>query len=233
MSLALDGSASNFNDSAASLTLTLSTTQANDVIYLYGFISGTSFSQSVSSSHVTWAASARDTVQIGGDTLFTWKGTASGALSSEVITITWDTTAFVSAVVFAVSGANTSSPFDSGGSSNVPVGNTTGADLVIDTNNANTFIAAGYLTTDGTMTAGSGWTAIPNTDDSSTFLFVEYQIASSAQSSLSATFANDTSEGGIADAIVAASGGGGGSALASLAVQKKIFLKPKTKFYQR
>jgi hypothetical protein len=37
----------------------------------------------------------------------------------------------------------------------------------------------------------------------STFLFAEYQIVSSAQATLDATFANDTSDGGIGDAFCA------------------------------
>jgi hypothetical protein len=105
----------------------------------------------------------------------------------------------------------------------------TATPLSINTASTNTLIINAL---GNQATAGSGWTLIDS--GSSNYLALEYQIVSSA-GTYSGTWGSGTGSGdsGFAVAIVAASGGGGGAALASIAIPRKMFLKPKRPFMLR
>lgn len=120
MVFALDGSATGGGSKVASFTITLSTTKANDVIIVAAAISGTAATATVSSPHLTFFQ-RKDSGFHTAIELFSFYAIASSALSSEVITVTFNVAGKngVAGVAFGISGAVTSgggySPFDSTG----------------------------------------------------------------------------------------------------------------------
>ena len=202
MALALDGHVhSSPSGSISVTTVTLTTTNANDIIYLVCEINGGAGITILSvSSPNTSGWTVRATGGVSQYPLVSAYGIAASALSSEVITVTLNGTAsFWTLDAFGVSGANTSTPFDSNGS--IPQVSS-GSVNVISTNNANDFLIGAFRDNlNPAIGAGSGWTLI-NTGD---YQLVQYQVVSSTQSSLSVVEgAGSACNGAIADAIVAA-----------------------------
>lgn len=207
MALALDPSGGVVavpSATSSSFTITLSTTNFPDVIIAAIYIvGGTSFGShhvtSISSANVTWDGAARAIKTNTTDRLEIWKGVASAALSSEVITVNLDASIDQTGFeghAWGVSGANTGTPFDSNGA--LPVVGTT-SDVLINTSNANDFCFAFYLTASASATAGAGWTQI-----TSRVAFSEFKIVAATQTNLDATLTGDTVTLGIGDAIVQA-----------------------------
>ena len=202
MTIALDpngsSKASVSNFTGTSTTLTISTTNANDVIIL-DLLDGSGDSAAVvTSTSLTWTQHA--IVNPVGNTLERWFAIAASPLSGEVITVSGLSTVVTDISVYAISGANTVTPFDAGG----PVTSTTGPDpFSITTVNPNTMVIAQML--EGVVnppTAGSGWTQI----HSLFFYITEFQVRSTAGtvSVTLGTGAGDAS-GAVIDAIVQAS----------------------------
>lgn len=199
MALALDGSTSNTVTGPASLTLTLSTTSTNDVIVVDIAPNGAPI-VSVTSSHLTFTRHA-----IVGSNPFTlerWYAIAASTLSSEVITVTMTSAGpLLTAFAYGISGANTSSPWDSGGPQ------TSGSDpLSITTANANTMVLATFrMGSTASPTAGSTFTSIAPIAG---FAISEYKIVSSIGTySCTLTTGAGNANGVIVDAVVAASSG--------------------------
>lgn len=197
MALSLDSSATLlFNGTPG--TITLSTSNSNDIIIVAAFLNGGPIT-SVTSANLTFTLRVRILDSAGGDQYVEeWYAVASSPLSSEVITINGTVNgSYLEAVAFAISGANTSTIWDSNVS--VPASNSTSTLLTVSTTNANDFIYAiyGYISSGS---PGSGWTQI----GTGTYLFVEYQIVSSTQSSLQGTVTGGTSRGGMMDAVIQA-----------------------------
>jgi hypothetical protein len=198
-SFGLDGSAHiNNSSSVATQNITLSTTNADDVVVLAGTINSTSISSITDSAGLTWL---RRTTTGGGGPLELWYSTAPNALTSDVITIHYAGTAtFATIDTFGVSGADTSVVWGGG---NLPYTSTASpADpLSYTVNETNTFtIAAFRFGTHSTPTQGPGWSAVSGAD----YQLTEYKIASSSQAGATATVGtgNADSNAGIADAIV-------------------------------
>jgi hypothetical protein len=193
MTVALDGHNSYSNATPIS-TITLTTTQANDIIIL--IVNSSASTSGVSSTHTTgWTK--RKTV-VGGTTVDEWWGKAAAALSSETITIT-GASGYSIAVVFGISGADQSAVFDS--NFGLPVsGSSDGLDNLISTDTANTFIFSYYAGANPTYTPGAGWTAI----ESPAFGLCEYQIASATQTNLDAVVSPASNNNlRLADAVMA------------------------------
>ena len=177
---AIDGSAGNKFSSASSGTVTLTTTQANDVVILLVHNEKNASAQTVStvtSPHLTWA---RRTAQAWTDTgasstkenMEIWWAHAGAALSSEVITVTLSGAIDdASMVAFGVSGSpSPSSPWDANGS--VPgFANYTGAESASPvtvsgiSTNSSVPTAIGFMASAGagnfnTITPPSGFTVI-------------------------------------------------------------------------
>ncbi len=157
MSLALDGSAENAISDGTSGTVSLTTSNANDVIIVAVMVANASNTVTITdTSSLTWNArtSANNTAY-----LYEFYAIASSALSADTITVTLASTDNVLIVAFGVSGANTTTPFNTAavtntGSTTTPTGNitTTGSTLV--------YGLFGLYNTAGTFAAGSGYTAI-------------------------------------------------------------------------
>jgi len=218
-SLALDGS--NYADGAsATLTATISTTHANDVIIVivYGQNTQTGTYRTISSLTDTGSAglsfTARSTYKevsnAGGNSMFTqiWYAIASSTLSNEPIKLTWSSAPSLWGFldVFGVSGANTASPFDSASLPNFPSVNNYPS---VSTNNADDFIY-GLENTASTSapTSGSGFVGI-TTGVANSYTASEYKLVTSTQNALSITWGsnnNNDENMGWGDAIKAGTG---------------------------
>lgn len=186
-------------------TITLPTALNNDVCILAGFDASTTIS-SVTSANLTWA-------QVPNTGQLPTFGTAStqsdlwyavnnsgGTLTNEVLTITHSSANFFNSYkVFSITGANSSSPFDS-----TPVDNTGTDPLTISTTAANTLIF-GNFPNGNSPTPGAGWTQLGTTTGSH---LVEYAIFSTPQTALSINLSGGAgqSNGCNGVAVKAASG---------------------------
>ena len=196
--LALDGNgfSSRSFESTTSASVTLTTSNANDVIILEIVQNGTTVSSVSDTDGLTWYQ--RAVAGSGSQTIYEYYAIAPNALSADAITVDFSGTAsYADLNAFGISGANTSSPFDTSVPTNAAT--STGA---VTTSNANDFIFAAYrFSTDATPSAGSSWTAI---NASGGYYLSEYQITSSTQAGLVATASTTDENGGIVDAVQAA-----------------------------
>jgi hypothetical protein len=195
--LSLDGSANNFG-SGTSISTTLTTTNANDVIIVGVAVNDTTIT-SVFGGGLTWNLRAQNGAS--GFPIYEWYAIAPSPLSGVTITVNFAGSAGFTAIsAFGISGASTSSPFDT--HSGIPV--TGNPDpLSISTSNANDFIFGLFrMGSTASPTSGSGWTQIPT----AVFQLSEYQIVSTPQTSLGVTIGTGVGDasGGIGDAVVKA-----------------------------
>ena len=221
IALALDGSGyTSSGNPGTTITAALTTTQSNDVIIViaYGQNSATNSFRTPSvsdTSGLSWTA--RSSLEEDGNTgdngykssySQIFYAIASSTLSSDSIKVTWSSapTAGATIQVFGISGANTSSPFDT--NSGLPAWASPGAWASVSTSSANDFIY-GFENTASTQTptTGSGWSSITSGVTNS-YLAAEYQVVSSTQSSLSVSFSNAASDTNVdwGDAVVRATG---------------------------
>ena len=129
-----------------------------------------------------------------------WYAVAPKVLNGDVITVSQTSSEYLAACAVAVSGANTTDPFDDNPS--VPAA-ASGGNIAISTSNANDFIVGGYrVGLTASPTAGTGWTQ----DCGKYYLLVEHQFASAVQSGLVLAIGtgNGNEQVGIGEAIVAA-----------------------------
>lgn len=200
MTLAIDGTPNHAtNGGTTSIALSLTTSIANDLIvvdvsYNAGVVNSVSATGLTFTQHATNASPGIDR----------WAAVASSTFSGS-ITVSMSSTATAQATAYAISGANTSSPWDAGGPQ-ILSGNNVSDPISITTHNANTMaIATWRMISQSTPTQGTGFTLISGAD----FALCEYQVLSSAQT-LSCTIGTGAgnANAGIADAVVAAGSSG-------------------------
>lgn len=204
MTIAIDGSAT----TSSSDTVTLSTTSANDVImcYIESVLAVTSISDTAG---LTWIKRVANPILSGGINFSEWYAISSGVLTNDVITQS-PSQPTGRIVAFGLSGANTSSPFDSNGSipNFVALGDITSTSdaITYSTNNANDIILEAFRSASapGTITRPSGFTQVLATGGSQDHC---YRVVSATQSSVTDTYSytNMTASMMIVDAIKAAS----------------------------
>lgn len=120
-----------------------------------------------------------------------WTAIADAPLSSQVITVNTTSADFVTACVFAFSGVNAASPFDSNGA--LP-----GTTNSFTTSNADDILLCIGRLASSSETEDAGFTLITGAD----FLGVEYKIVSATQSGTTVTPFSSGVTGMIVDAIV-------------------------------
>jgi hypothetical protein len=181
---ALDGSASTNTVTSNTMTITLTTTQPNDVLYLsWVGNGGDRYIISVTSPDTSvWMQRAR----ISRDSdhwLETWYATKSTAGTTTItITMDSDSSTNCAAVAFGISGANTASPFD--GNARTSTGHGNLAQIVnVVTSNPNDFLIGAMgaetwdLTPYNSLVAQNSFTLIrKQTVGSSRFTADEYRI---------------------------------------------------------
>ena len=200
----LDGTANNSALASAAPTVTLSTSHANDVIFMCANIAHTGTNStitSVSGSSLGSFTLAANTASTFAGNLSCWYKVAASALTSEVITATVaSASGFQALSAWGVNGANTTTIFDSNPSIPVEASGFSLPAQYISTTATKTFIIGVGANSSGCFSGvpsgcgpGSGWTNI----NSGNFLVTEYQIVSSPQTNLQIT-----SSGGGDTAIV-------------------------------
>ncbi len=160
---ALDGYSKTNTVQSKTMTMTLTTTKNNDVLYLsFDAESGTDIS-SISSTGGTSTWTQRAWVQTPDSSthLSTWYATwTSSGTTTITITLTGSGT-HCAAVVFGISGANIASPFD--GNAQTNSGDSGSASVSITTHYANDFIIGTLgVGTTAAPTNGNGFTSIAN-----------------------------------------------------------------------
>lgn len=208
MALALEGTPvhNNFASGGNPVTTSAFTTGNPAEVFLAVTLNGSTIS-SITGGSLTWALRKRQG-GTGSQYIELWAAQASGALSGVAFTINFAAaTTFVTSDVFAFSGQDTSTIWDSNVS--VPAGSGNGqgvpADPVaISTSNANDVIIAVFREASiASPTQGTGFTLISGAN----FQMCEYQIVSATQTSLSCAQGAGSatnSNACIADALMAA-----------------------------
>ena len=224
---ALDGSASGTWSSGNSFTVgAFSTTQSNDVVIaaIETYVSGSSITVSSitdSQSKVTWQGSARSSfISCSGtqeSTHIEWYGIAATSISADTVTINLGATpTSASGIVFGVSAADTTTPFDpaaglpktglSACTATATAPTVSAVTTVADTD----FVFAlfgGYTSVTETAGAIAGTTgtlvvAVAGTGSSNA---VEYRAMTTSQSSTSCAFGTSTTYWGVlCDALMPA-----------------------------
>lgn len=180
--------------SGANATITLSWTNSNDVIVV-DFTDGNAGNVgTVSSPNLTWT---RHTTTGSAQTIERWYAIATIPLTSEVITISGLSGAFSRGTGVAITGADTSNPWNAGG----PVLSPGGPDPLSITPTVNNTMVLAYFTCNTPTSPGAGFTTI--TAGAGDFSLEEYQPLPVA-GVLSVTIGSGgtgTASGGIVDAI--------------------------------
>lgn len=206
MALGIDGTpvGGNITGSASVLILPgLTTTLTNDLVIVQYAQDGVSeTATTVTSPHLTFTK--RGTAP--GSAFSEWVAPAASTLTAEVITITLSgaVTYFVGCA-FAISGADTTTKFDSNVS--LPVQGNTNADPTFSTTSANTIVIAGLGIGVATPTPGTGWNLIYN--GGSQFFLSMYKIFTTAQTGTTAAVGTGSGQENryVVDGIIQASGG--------------------------
>jgi hypothetical protein len=196
----LDGSAQGACGSCTSLTLTLSTTNAPDVIIVYEGYGGTCVTPNLPTDTASLVYSLREAATYCNNMAgYEYYSVASSPLSADTITCSAQARTWVSCIAFAVSGADAAAPFDlskpfvtsTGGSyesgNSCPQGKGVSYPCIVSlsTSSANDFVFdMGTDNADGvaTQTPGAGFTMIGATNtlgQNPQDGYVQYKIASS------------------------------------------------------
>jgi mucin-6/19 len=206
-SVAIDGSSSaSTNGKKSSLAVTITTTKANDLVYLFvSLLTGTTVSGVADTSGLTWAS--RQTEDANGARVEAWYAVSSAVLTGDTVTVTPSASDKFSATIFGVSGTNTASPFDPNFST-APVNTGSGASgsVTLTTTYANDLIVAGVTVAGGpTVTATSPLALIApaQTETASSTGAAGYDQVTSMQSSSSFSFSWGATDGWsmVADAF--------------------------------
>jgi len=176
MALAIDGSA--HANTTGVLTLTLTTTQANDYIIVTVLSNGGPVVSATGSSLGAFTKTTSSNTGASNNVSEIWAKFAPAPLTSEVITVVMATTTFTTADAFGVSGSNqTSLVWDAGSPVNSGSGGLANP-LSLTTTTPDTMVIGHFYMPSNfnAFTPGTGYTFISNTDYSA----VEYQVFSSA-----------------------------------------------------
>ena len=204
--LAIDNSNSNECDGASSCTVTLTTANGNDLVYLMVSDSGGGNSLTSLSDNAGLTFKLRASVTAGSYDIYTYYAVAPTVLSSDTITAQFSASANLRFVGLAIEGANTVSPFDPN-LSTVPTATGTNAapTVTFTTTNAKDLVLGTTKGATSPITAGaSGYTDIICC--TSQYAALQYKIVSSTGSQTpSFTLSGSSAWGEIGDAIQAAS----------------------------
>jgi flagellin-like protein len=195
--LALDGSISSSVTTGNTITLTLVTSNANDVLYLSWVGNGGDRSITGVSSSGTSGWTQRARISADNDHwLETWYATRTTAGTTTItITMSSNNNGDCAAVAYGISGADLASPFDGNRRTNTGTNDGSGS-VTISTSNANDFIL-GAIGVDNapTLTTGSGFTLIRSQAvGTSRITSDEYKIVSTTQSNLAVGYSFSSTE---------------------------------------
>jgi hypothetical protein len=196
---ALDGSGMVADTSDSGTVSGLSTSNADDLIYVAALIRGVATVTSVTNSGTALTWTQRGAVSDGtNERVETWWAVAPTA-SSRDITVSFSATTIFIVIAFGISGANTTDPFDPDlGSPVTGTGSGTTQSVTLSTVNPNDFLigAVAVRVPSGTApnpSAGTGFTTIYSTDRSTLGGAAEYKRVMSPQTSATVDFSTASS----------------------------------------
>ncbi len=183
---ALDVSNTASTGGSSSYTVSFTTTKANDILYVV-VSTGSSNTATISGGGLTWAQRGANVAISGTRTLQAFWAHES-SIGAITITINLSGSSTSSVVAYAVSGANTASPFDVA----TPItntGSTSPATATISTNNADFIIGAvGVRHASISLTAGTGFTSIGSVTSFDPEVGAEYKTVTTAQTNLGVSY---------------------------------------------
>jgi hypothetical protein len=192
----VDGPGESTAGSTTTSTVTITTTHTNDLIILADQFNSAGITSIVDTAGLTW-------VQVGSHTgtMSVYSAFSSGVLTSDTITITYNSPpGFDSIVVFGLNGVPTSNYFDPNGA--LPGTTTTvGTPLTLTTSNACDFLFAAYADNTGAGIApGAGWSLISGSGGN--FMGVIYKLVTATQSATPAAVSGGTTiKNGVGSAV--------------------------------
>ncbi|MCK1679540.1 hypothetical protein IVA87_08710 [Bradyrhizobium sp. 147] len=194
MALLLDGSVHAVGSGASLAVGTLTTSSGNVVVLVAIQLNGTPVDSVTDTGGHTWQR--RTTAGADPFIIELWWTTSVAAFNNAItVSLGAGDSSFLTATAWGISGADTSTPFDTNGA--LPNTGTSGA-RSITTSNANDFLIHCARLNTGNGTPATGWTEIQDNTD---FCLVQYKIVSATQSALSVDTGGETNNGSIADAI--------------------------------
>ena len=217
-SLQLDGSASNTAASSTTVSITLSTSSSNDVIYLaLGSSKSQSSPPSVKDAHgLSWKLRAH---YGSAPYLATYAAIASSALSGDTITVTAPVSSSLNVFAFGITGADTQSFTDAfdGGKGIPSHGSGTGSTLktkISTTAYNDLIIGVGVQLSGPTLTAVSPFAIVGSSQSTALSTAVETDTVSTWQSNLAIKFSSSKTGAWvmIGDAVSRDGGPHGGGA---------------------
>ena len=185
---ALDVSTSSSASSGNNLVMTLTTTKAKDIIYV-SIIEGSGQTvNTITSTGLTWTKRGSASMNSGDATLETWYAVANSIGSVSITVAFTGSTHSTAGVAFAISGANTNSPFDVTNPS-TNTGDSTTASTTISSNPNDFIIGAVGIDNNSpsTVTPGTNFHQVTNVQNSggTRETWDEYYVATTANPSLS------------------------------------------------
>jgi hypothetical protein len=201
MAIALDGSVIGNSGGASSFAVSLTTTNANDIIIVHVTTNAGPVTSISDTAGLTWAKRTSGGDGTTSKVIEEWFAVAPNALTSDSITVNTTGSGFITVIAFGISGADLSTIWDN--NSAVPphaTGDPSGT-VSFTTSQPNAFLTAGYrMHTTATPAAGTGWTLIK----SGNFAISEYQIVSATQLGLAGSLGGGATDqnGGVGDAVI-------------------------------
>ena len=210
MALSIGGTASLYASSGTSgSTGTLTASSGSVIVVAVTLNSGGQSVSSCSCTNVTFVGTARAKSGASGDIIEEWTGVSTSAVSAAVTVNISGTTSFLTIHAYEVIGSPTTSYFDSGGSSNVPQTTNGDVDITITTNNAIDILLGAFRSASvANPVAGTNFTRILGATGSG-YTMTEYRVVSSAGSQTVQKGVGNSTNGGIADAIIEAAAAAG------------------------
>jgi len=196
---ALDGSGMVADTASSGAVTGLTTSNADDLIYVAALIRGDATVSSVTNSGTALTWTQRGAVSDGtNERVETWWAVAPTAGSRD-ITVSFSANTIFIIIAFGISGANTGDPFDPGLASPVTgTGSGTTQSVTLSTVNPNNFLigVVAVRVSSGTApdpSAGTGFTTIYSTDRSTLGGAAEYKQVMSPQTSVAIDFSTTSS----------------------------------------
>jgi hypothetical protein len=180
MPLSQDGYSQGNANPGASVIVQISTTLINDLIVVFGYTRGGPVTGIADQASLTWTRRGRFNYTGGGGSTYTeiWWAISAGVLTTNQITVTCTSSAYIMFGAVAINGADLTTPFDT----NVSLpGFSNSGTVIISTSNANDFIICG-AENNGSGGIDTGFTALGS--PGSGFITQEYKIVSATQSGL-------------------------------------------------
>ncbi len=217
MALALDGTAQTANSgSSGALALPAFTTTSSNDIACVGIVTNGGPVTSITGGGLTWLFRVKKDTGSANETTELWYAKANSPIAGVAFTVNTTSAAFITATVFAFSGADYTTIFDSNGA--IPTTKDLSGPLSFTTSNANDVLiyvarSGGSSNVDGSFTTLYG----------TNFQTCGYNIVSATQSGSTVTIGGGALAYSVGDAVIEATGTPAAPGMGSM--QTPIFVR--------